>query len=34
MGLDLCCKGLDGIKMGSYSTVQQIRKHWIQAWWY
>jgi hypothetical protein len=31
MGLDLCCQGFDGLKMGSYSTVQQIRKHWIQA---
>lgn len=31
MGLDLFCTGTESIKMGSYSTVQQIRIHWIFA---
>ena len=31
MGLDLFCTGTESIKMGSYSTVQEIRIHWILA---
>jgi hypothetical protein len=31
MGLDLFCTGLESIKMGSYSTVQEVRLHWIFA---
>ena len=31
MGLDIYCEGFEGVRVGSYSTVQEIRKHWIGA---
>lgn len=31
MGLDIYCKGFESVRVGSYSTVQEIRKHWIGA---